>query len=32
VLARLVDNALRVAISNVGFDAQTRRLPIFSAQ
>jgi hypothetical protein len=26
----LVDNSLRVAISEIGFDAQTRRLPIFN--
>jgi hypothetical protein len=31
VLGKLVDNALRVAVSDVGFDAQTRRLPIVSA-
>jgi hypothetical protein len=30
VLATLVDNALRGAIAEVGFDATTRRLPIFS--
>ena len=30
VLVRLVDNALRGAISEVGFDAQTRKLPIFN--
>ena len=30
VLGSLVDNALRVAVSEVGFDAQTRRLPIFN--
>jgi hypothetical protein len=30
VLGSLVDNSLRVAVSEVGFDAQTRRLPIFN--
>lgn len=30
VLTKLRDNALRGAVSEVGFDAQTRRLPIFS--
>ena len=30
VLGTLVDNALRGAVSDLGFDAKTRRLPIFS--
>jgi hypothetical protein len=30
VLTKLAPNALREAVSEVGFDAQTRRLPIFS--
>ena len=30
VLGSLVDNTLRRAVSEVGFDAQTRRLPIFN--
>lgn len=31
VLGTLVDNALRNAVSELGFDAKTRRLPIFSS-
>ena len=31
VLGKLVDNSLRGAVAEVGFDAQTRRLPIFTS-
>jgi hypothetical protein len=30
VLGVLVDSSLRIAVTDVGFDAKTRRLPIFS--
>ena len=30
VLATLVDNALRLAVAEIGFDKQTRRLPVFA--
>lgn len=30
VLPSLVDNSLRTAVAEIGFDAQTRRLPIFN--
>jgi hypothetical protein len=30
VLATLVDNALRLAVAEIGFDKQTRRLPVMA--
>jgi hypothetical protein len=30
VLATLVDNALRLAVAEIGFDKQTRRLPVLT--
>jgi hypothetical protein len=31
IMHTLVDNSLRIAVSEVGFDKQTRRLPIFNS-